>query len=108
MEAENATAERDQGLVMALLVEQRKRLVAALLQHCENAAWYRHLSEGERQALRQNVLSSVGVFYDLMRDVIKVTRDDSLRNEEALNLLRRVHESQRRMERRLGDHPTPA
>lgn len=89
-------------MVVGLLSEQRKRLVASLLGSAEQSSWWRHLSPAEQRDHRAKVLASVGVFADFMRDVIKVSDDGSVRNELALDLIQKVYEGQRTLERRLS------
>lgn len=85
-------------LMSRLLVEQRKRLVAAIMNHVEQSAWWRQLRPEEQRAFRQKTLDSIGIFYDFCRDVIKVGNETTIVNEHALNLIQAVHESQRRLE----------
>jgi hypothetical protein len=90
-------------VVRALAVEQRKRLVAALLSHCEQSPWWAQLSRPQQIALRERVLGSVGAYHDFLLDVLKVNRDGQIQNEYAVNLIRQVHEGQQRIERVLSD-----
>lgn len=75
-----------------LLQAQRKRVVAAILGHAEREV-YPHLSRPQQAAFRAKVLTTIDVYHDLVMDLIKVYegRDDSVINEEALNLLRQIH-----------------
>lgn len=84
-----------------LLAEQRKRLVASILGSAEQSPWWKNLSVEEQRAFRDKVLLGIGSFYDLCRDVIKVSNDDTLRNEHALTLIQQVHDGQRALERQL-------
>lgn len=93
--------------VKKLAVEQRKRLVAGLLNAVESTAWYKRLTEDERQAYRREVFVRVGTYHDFMLDVIKVVDDDNtLVNERALDLIEQVHASQNRLERGLSAVPS--
>jgi hypothetical protein len=87
-------------LTSRLLVEQRKRLIASILGAAEGSRWWSLLSVAEQRAHRDKVLASVGTFYDFCRDVIKVTGEDIIRNDYAVDLLSKVHDSQLRVERR--------
>lgn len=80
-----------------LLQAQRKRVVASILGHAEREV-YPHLTPPQRQAFRLKVLSSIDVYHDLVMDLIKVYegRDDSIVNEEALILLRNIHDGLKR------------
>ena len=80
-----------QDVIRALAVEQRKRLVASMLQFVEEQPWYGQLAHNDRKALRSKVLDSVGTYYDFMRDVIKVRGEDYVQSEEGLKLLRAIH-----------------
>lgn len=98
-----------EDMTSRLLGEQRKRLVASIMGSAENAVWWGRLSPAEQSAYRDKIRSSIGTFYDFCRDVIKVTGEDSLRNEYSLDLLRQVHEGQKRLERGMrADVAAPA
>jgi len=88
-------------MVVRLIVEQRKRLVASILGHAEREFWSR-LTPEEREEFRLQVFDSVGIFTDFIRDVLKVADEDHLRNERALQLIEAVHTSQRQLVERLG------
>lgn len=78
--------------VTRVVTEQRKRCLASILGSAENSPWWNRLTRDEQIAYRQRVIDALGVFYDLVRDVIKVTDDpDTLRNERAVDLLERIH-----------------
>jgi hypothetical protein len=87
-----------QDPVRRIVTEQRNRLVATLLTHLESRL--RPLGgEREWQATRKVVMDAVGTYHDLILDVLKVSREDgSIRNETAVELIRAVHMSQRRIE----------
>lgn len=88
-------------LVRALAVEQRKRLVASLMEYAERNL-YPSMTGDARRAYRDKVLASVGVYHDMMLDVLRASMsDDVLVNEEALGLLRSIHSGQQRMSRSL-------
>lgn len=77
--------------VRNLLIEQRKRLTGSLMTHIERNV-YPHLSQKERQELREKVLASIGVYHDTCLDMVKASvNDGSFVNEEALLLLRSIH-----------------
>ena len=78
--------------VIRVVNEQRKRCQAGILGAAETSPWWRRLSKDEQTLYRAKVLDSVSVFYDLCRDVIKVTESDDIpRNEYALQLLLDLH-----------------
>lgn len=88
--------------VKKLAVEQRKRLIAGLLNAVESTPWWKSLTESQRREYRTEVMTRVGTYHDFMLDVIKVASDDeSVVNERALELLEQVHAGQRNLERRL-------
>lgn len=81
----------DPTFVKNLLAEQRKRLVASVMDYIEVNV-YPHLSGEEQKALRQRVLTSVGVYHDFCLDAIKASvNDGSIQNEHVLELLRSIH-----------------
>jgi hypothetical protein len=86
--------------VRALLVEQRKRMVGGVLAHAEQSAWWPKLSKQEQLAFRDKVLSSTGVYHDVVLDCVKAAvGDGAVINEEALSLIRDLHDRQVRRER---------
>ena len=87
---------------MGILIEQRKRLVASVMGAAEQSAWWSKLTSVEQREFRKKLLDSVGVFYDLVRDVVKVSNEDSMVNEQALSLIQQVHAGQARLERSMG------
>lgn len=88
-------------MVMRLLAEQRKRCLATILTSAESSSWWTRLSEAQQSHFRDQVRSALAVFYDLTRDVIKVTDDDTMRNDLALDLIRSVHTQTTRMSEKL-------
>lgn len=79
------------AVVVRVVTEQRKRCLASILGGAENAPWWGRLSREEQLAYRQKVIDALGVFYDLVRDVIKVSDDDGLRNDHVVELIERIH-----------------
>lgn len=77
--------------VMRVVTEQRKRCLASILGAAETSPWWTKLSRDEQLAYRQRVIDALGVFYDLCRDVIKVSDEDSVRNEHVVELIERIH-----------------
>ena len=86
-------------LLRRLAGEQRRRFVAGVLGAAEQSAWWGKLSVPEQRAYRDKIMASVGSYHDFMLDVLKVSGEDSVRNEHAIALLQQVHDSQRRVER---------
>lgn len=91
----------NEDMVARLLIEQRKRMIAGILGAAEQAQWWGKLNAAEQRAHREKVLSSVGVFYDFCRDVIKISNDDTVRNDYAIDLIRQVHAGQQKLQRQL-------
>jgi hypothetical protein len=91
-----------EDMVRRLLGEQRRRLVASLLGAAESSSWWPQLAVVEQRAYRDKVLASIGIYHDFCLDVLKVSGEDSVRNERALTLIEQVHASQRRLERQHG------
>ncbi len=74
-----------------LLVTQRRRLVAAVLNHAEKEV-YPHLSGPQREAFRTKFISAVDAYHDLMLDVLGSTQDDQVVNVDAIELLRDIRD----------------
>lgn len=91
-----------EDMVRRLLGEQRRRLVASLLGAAEASSWWPQLGLVEQRSYRDKVLASIGTYHDFCLDVLKVSGEDSVRNERALELIEQVHASQRRVERQRG------
>lgn len=87
-------------LARRLAQEQRKRLVASLMEYLEQNV-YTHLTRGEQRSLRAKVMDAVGSYHDFVLDILKVNRDGMVQNEESLRLIKQVHQAQRRIERSL-------
>lgn len=85
--------------VKRLAGEQRKRLVAGLLNAVEATQWHKKLTPAERDAYRKEVFERVGTYHDFMLDVIKVADEEGMVNGHALELVQQVHLSQQRLER---------
>lgn len=77
--------------VMRVVTEQRKRCLASILGAAEVSPWWGKLTKDEQVAYRQRVIDALGVFYDLCRDVIKVTDEDAMRNDHAVDLIESIH-----------------
>lgn len=78
--------------VMRLLGEQRKRCYATILTSAETAPWWGKLTAAQQQTYRENVRSALTIFYDLTRDIVKISdEDDAHRNQHALDLIKAVH-----------------
>lgn len=89
-------------LVVRLMAEQRKRCLATILNSAEQSPWWGKLTAVQQDTYRDQVRTALAVFYDLARDVIKVTDDDTVRNDLALDLIRSVHSQQIKITERLG------
>jgi len=81
-----------------LLGERRRRLVGAILGHCENADWYDELDQGEKNDLRQKVLDSIAAFYDDVLDVVKALDGDpsGVTNQAVWDVLQSIQSDLRR------------
>ena len=79
------------AVVVRVVTEQRKRCLASILGAAESSSWWGRLSREEQVAFRQKVIDALGVFYDLVRDVLKSSEEDGLRNDHAVELLERIH-----------------
>ena len=76
---------------MRMVTEQRKRCLASILGAAETSPWWSRLTREEQLAYRQRVIDALGVFYDLVRDVLKVTDEDVLRNDHVVDMIERVY-----------------
>lgn len=77
--------------VRNLMAEQRKRLLGSLFEYLEKNV-YPKLTSEEQKALRERVITSVGVFYDFMLDCSKASVNDGVVfNEEALGMIRHMY-----------------
>lgn len=84
-------------MVLRLLAEQRKRCLATILTNAEASTWWTSLDTAEQQTFRDQVRSALGSFYDLARDIVKVSEEDTtgaMQNELALDLIRSIHAQQ--------------
>ncbi len=94
-------------LVLRLLAEQRKRCLATILTSAENSPWWGRLSDNQQGAFRDQIRTALAVFYDLTRDLIKVTEDDATRNDLALDLIRSMHSQTAQIREHLERVPLP-
>lgn len=85
-----------------LITESRKRAIAGILHHAEVSAWWERLSPREQRELREKVLTSFGVYHDLVLDVIKVGQEDAVLNERTLRLIESIHADTRALARGSG------
>lgn len=92
-------------MVVRLLSEQRRRCLATILNSAESSPWWGRLTEAQQNAFRDQVRSSLNIFYDLTRDLIKVTEDDGVRNDLALDLIRAMHQQTSQIKERLDRVP---
>ena len=81
------------AVVIRVVTEQRKRALASILGAAETSPWWSRLTREEQVAYRQRVIDALGVFYDLCRDIIKVSDEDGLRNDHAVELIEQIHSS---------------
>ncbi len=79
--------------MVRLLMQRRKRLVASILGHAEREFFHK-LNASEREDFRDKTLDSIDEFYDLVRDLLKISSDQFVVNDEALSLLRQIHDNQ--------------
>lgn len=77
-------------MMIKLVTERRKRLVASILGHAERE-FYDRLTVPQREEFRRKVLTSVDEFADLVRDLLKVTGEDAVVNDHVLAMLDKIH-----------------
>lgn len=78
-------------VVMRVLAEQRKRCLASILGAAESAGWWNALGRDEQTAYKESVRGALGIFYDLCRDIVRVTEGDVIRNDHAVELIEHIH-----------------
>lgn len=74
-----------------LLGERRKRLVGSIMQFAEREL-YPGMSLKQQAAFRDKVMEAVGSYHDLMIDLMRSLAGDAVVNEQALSLLRDIHD----------------
>lgn len=91
--------------VLRLLAEQRKRCLATMFTNAEATDWWIALTAAEQQAFRDSIRQSLAVFYELARDMLKISDDGQtgtvLHNELALDLIRSIHTQQQQIVEKL-------
>lgn len=87
--------------LIRLISERRKRLVASIMGHAERE-FFAQLSPQQQAEFRRKTLGAIDEFTDLMRDLLKITSDDSAVNEHVLTVLGQLHDSHRALVRKLG------
>lgn len=87
--------------VLRLITERRRRLVATVMGYAEREI-FEQLSDAQQADFRRKIIGAIDDFADLMRDVIKVTSEESVVNDHALRLLEQIHDSQRALVKRLS------
>jgi hypothetical protein len=90
----------DSDFVKNLVIEQRRRLVGALMNYTEKNI-YPHISPALQKEWRLQVMTAIGQYHDLVLDVLKAATAVNAVNEEYLMQLERIHQSTIRMERML-------
>lgn len=84
--------------VVAIVYEQRKRLIGAILGHAEREL-YPDLTEEQQRAFRQKVLTSAGAFSDFVIDVVRGVSQGAYVNDEAMRLLADINTQVRNLTR---------
>jgi hypothetical protein len=86
--------------VRNLLIEQRKRMVGGIMAHAEQSGWWPKMSRSEQLAFRDKVLASTGAYHDVVLDCVKAAvGDGAVINEEAMGLIRDLHDREVRRDR---------
>lgn len=88
-----------------IVAEQRKRLVASVMRAAETSTWWRKLTPEEQGDFREDVLSSINVFYELVRDIVKVSEDELVSNDYVVKLIEKMHADQQALVTRLARVP---
>lgn len=97
----------DGGMVKRLIIEKRKRVIATILGHAEREFLKTgKISRDEFETFRSATLLAIDTWHDLMLDILKISDEDMMRNEHAVELLERVHASQRRLSDQLAKRLT--
>ena len=82
--------------ITRVLDQQRRRMIAAIMGHAERS-FFDRLTHEEQQAFRNNTLAAIGVYCDLVRDIVKVSNDDVVLNTEVLELVQAMHSNQHKL-----------
>lgn len=86
--------------VRNLLIEQRRRMVGGIMSHAEQSPWWSKMTPGEQRVFREKVLSSTGAYHDVVLDCVKAAvGDGAVINEEAITLIRDLHDRELRRDR---------
>lgn len=73
-------------MVIDVVSRQRRRLIASILGYAERE-FYPDLTAEQQAGFRAKVLGSVGVFADLMIDMLRSANEGYWINDEAMTLL---------------------
>lgn len=85
----------DGGMVKRLIIEKRKRVVATILGAAERDFLRTgKITREEYEGFRTTALLAIDAWHDLMLDILKISDEDMMRNEHAVDLLERVHAGQ--------------
>lgn len=76
--------------MMRLVTERRRRLVATILGHAERE-FYDRLTPLQQKEFRTKTLTAIDDFADLVRDLLKISGEEVIVNEYALELLEKIH-----------------
>lgn len=83
--------------VRNLLIEQRKRVVGAIMTHAEKNI-FPTMPAAQQKMFRDKVLSSIGAYHDTCLDILKASVNDGMIvNTEALEMLTEIHKEVRKM-----------
>jgi len=80
-----------ESIIKRLAIEQRRRLIASVLNAVDD--------EKDARARRERIIRAINSYHDFLLDVVKVSDEEYVRNEHALELIASVHASQQRIER---------
>lgn len=83
-------------VVTQMIARQRRRLIASILGHAEREL-YDDLTQGQQEAFRKKVITSVGVFADFAIDATRSANEGYWVNEEAMKLLADLSEQVRNL-----------
>lgn len=89
-------------IYLELVRGQRRRMTGAILGHLEREV-YPLLTAEQREATRQKVLDSVGVFSDFVVDCLRGASKGALINEDAVRMLDQISRGVRALDQKLEE-----
>lgn len=74
-----------------LVIEQRKRLVASVMNFAEQEI-YPSLKPAQQRAFRDKFVGAANAYHDFVLDLVKVRGEDGIQSEETARMIRELHD----------------